>query len=444
MKKRAIVVGAGWSGLACALTLADAGVDVCVLDAAPQVGGRARRVDVTLGDRSFPLDNGQHLLIGAYRATQQLMQRVGVAPAAAFVRTPFALPYADGVCIEGARLPAPLHLAVALLRARGLALSERWAMALWVQRRKREGWRAAAADCAYDLLRGQPSILIERVWQPLCVAALNVRLEQASASIFLNVLRDSLAADAGASEFCLPRRDLSALFPDAAAATLAALGAEIHLRGPVHALAAATRGARWQARTRDQTHAADAIVLALPPDRAAALLATAATAALAPTIDDLSRVAFAPIATVYLRYPSHTRLPRPFYALHEAPERQQFGQWVFDRGATDARCAGVLSVVVSADGRHLALDRADLIAAVDRQIGATFRLPASIANALLVEKRATIVPAPGLTRPATRLPQPGLYLAGDAADSPYPSTIEGSVRTGIAAAHALCDDLKHL
>jgi len=73
VSRHVAVIGAGWSGLACGLELTASGHEVTLLEAAPQAGGRARAVVVRLGDRQFLLDNGQHLLIGAYRETLRLM-----------------------------------------------------------------------------------------------------------------------------------------------------------------------------------------------------------------------------------------------------------------------------------------------------------------------------------------------------------------------------------
>lgn len=434
MSRRVAVVGAGWSGLACALALIDGGAEVAVLDAAPQVGGRARRVQLQLGDRRYALDNGQHLLLGAYRDTLALMRRVGVDPDGAFKRLPFALRYPDGVELVARRLPAPWHLAAALASARGLNWRERFAAARWVRRWQRRGWRASADTRASALCDGQPRLLVERFWEPLCLAALNARLAEASAQIFLNVLRDSLGGDAAASELLLPRSDLSRLFPDAAARAIAA-GAELHLRCPVQAIERRT-ATRWRLALRGQPREADAIVLALPPARAAELLQPCTPTEAAA----LAAIEAAPIATVYLRYPASTRLAHPVYALCEQPPRGDFGQWVFDRGHTDADCTGVLSVVVSGRGPHLDLSHDRLAAAVSRQLGAAFGLGAPLAAAVLTERRATMLPRPGLVRPPTRLSVPGLYLAGDAADSDYPSTIEGSVRAGLAAARAVLND----
>lgn len=432
--KRVAVIGGGCSGIAAALTLADAGCVVTLFEAAPQLGGRARRVELELGDRRYPLDNGQHLLIGAYRDTLALMRRVGVDPDAAFLRLRFTLRYPDRFALQAARLPAPLHLAFALLFARGLRWTERVEMARAVDRWKRSGWAVARDHAASELMHGMSAVVVGRIWQPLCVAALNVRLEQASASVFLNVLRDSLGADSAASDLLLPRSDLSALLPDAASRTLAARGVDIRLRCTVDALARGPLG--WTVRSRTQAVQAEAVVLALPPWRAMPLLESAAQPPLASAIDLLRQVTSAPIATVYLRYDTPVHLPLPAMALREDPARGDFGQWVFDRGALDARCDGVLSVVVSAAGPHEALAHEKLARAVATQLGAALSLPAPHATRVIGEKRATIVPRPGLRRPPAALGN-GLFLAADAADSPYPSTIEGSVRSGHAAAHAL-------
>ncbi len=434
------VVGAGWSGLAAAVALVQADCSVTVFDAAPTVGGRARRVVLELAGAELPLDNGQHLLIGAYRAIEQLMRTVGVDPDAAFLRQPFALVYPDGVALRAARAPAPFHLAAALLSARGLPWSARLALATTVARLRRRAWKADhPAQSAASLLAGQPPVLLERLWEPLCLAALNVRLTDASAQILLHVLRDSLGADAAASDFLLPRCDLSALLPEPAARWLIDRGAALSLRTPVDALRApASAQAPWTLAHRNAITSADAVVLAVPPARAAALLPATVPAACDATTR-LAVIETAPISTVYLRYAHEPALPHPVTALREDLARGHYGQWVFDRGAADRALAGVLSVIVSGRGSHQALTQAALGQAVQQQLADSLQLPAPLGLRVVSEKTATLMPAPALERPATRLVK-GLYLAADSAHSDYPSTLEGSVRAGQAAARALLAD----
>jgi squalene-associated FAD-dependent desaturase len=437
------VVGAGWSGLACALSLTSRDCAVMLIDAAPRAGGRARRLDLSLGDRRYALDNGQHLMLGAYRDCLRLMAEVGVDVARSFLRQPFALSGSDGMRLRAARLPAPFHLVAALTTARGLGLADRIGLARDVFAWKRADWKAPAERTAACLLVHSTPKVRRRIWQPLCLAALNATLDEASAQIFLNVLRDSLGAGAGACDLLIARTDLSALFVDAALAHLQRSHAEIALREPVLALAR-ERNAGWSLRLRDDVRRADRIVLALPPSRAAALLKTLGEPALDATIGQLDAIEMAPIATVYLRYAAAARLPAPCMTLNEDRTRKRFGQWVFDRGALQAAsqatsqtdCAGVLSVVISGRGPHLGLPRAALGELVARQVSEELGLPAPIAHYATVDKHATIVPRPQLSRPPIALPLDGLFLAGDAADNPYPSTLEGSVRSGIAAARA--------
>lgn len=431
-----VVIGAGWSGLACALRLAGRVRPLLLVDAAPTIGGRARRVRVRLGAREHDLDNGQHLLVGAYQRTLALMRATGVDVERALLRLPFQLHYPDGWALVAPRLPAPWHLAAALLRARGLTWTERRALATTTTRWRRAGWQVTPDRPAAALFDDAPARLVQRLWEPLCLAALNVRLAAASAQVLLNVLRDTLGAAAEAADLLVPRRDLGAVLPDAALQRLQVEGVAVRTGCVVRELRRHDAG--WLLHTGDgATLPARAVVLALPPPRAGALLQ--GLAAHQSTAAELAALPMAPIATVYLQYDAGIALARPLHPLLDAPDAGAFGQWAFDRGQLDARHAGIVSVVISGAGAHLEYDHAALGAAVAMQLQRQCGLPPARATAVIAEKRATIVPAPGLQRPPARLVR-GLYLAGDAADSPYPSTLEGSIRAGEAAADALVQD----
>jgi len=434
------VVGAGWSGLACALELARQGHAVALVDAAPQAGGRARAVGIRLGDREFMLDNGQHLLIGAYTETLRLMAEVGIDVDRALLRLPLEIRFPDGFLLRAPRLPAPLHLAAGLLGAAGLSWSGRCQTLAWVLRQRRQHWRLTEDVPASTLFAAAPHDVVRRLWRPLCLAALNVELGDASGQILLNVLRDSLAGDSPSADLLIPRVDLTRAFVAAALERLISSGTELHLRSPVHGLARSE--GRWRIDVRGGNIGADAVVLALPPDRAAQLLVTAGRDELAATIEALRSIAMAPIATVYLRYPATVRLPWPACALLDDAAAGRPGQWVFDRGQLDEANAGVLSVVISAAQPALSAGTRVLATRVAAQLSTEFGLPEPLASATVAEKRATVVPVPGLKRPQSRLDHSSLYLAGDAAAGDYPSTIEGSVRAGIAAALALAADAR--
>ena len=437
---RVAIVGAGWSGLACAVTLAQSGLRPCLIDAAAHPGGRARRVTWHLDGREFPLDNGQHILLGAYRDTLALMGLVGVDAGEVLLRRPFALAYADGWQLDTADIPAPWHLLAGLVRARGLTVTERLALMRWHASQVLKRWRPSSPDvAASELFSTCPPALVERLWRPLCLAALNVEPSQASASVMLRVLGDSLGGPSAASHLLIPRTDLSTVFPDAALRWLTVRGANWLGHRPVRALTQQASGA-WQVHCREDTLVADAVVLALGPDRAAAILERSTTADLAwqlPTVTLCRQLQHAPISTIYLRYGAGPALSHPMICLRDDPRRGWFGQWAFDRACPGGDDTRVVSVIISGAGAHLDLAPAHLCQAIAAQLREQLGLGEPLDSRCLTDRRATLVPAPGWQRPACEPGPAGLYLAGDTAHSPYPSTLEGSVRSGIEAAQAI-------
>ncbi|WEF34474.1 hydroxysqualene dehydroxylase HpnE [Pseudoduganella chitinolytica] len=427
------VVGGGWAGCAAAVDLARRGVRVTLFEAARTLGGRARRIE----HAGRTLDNGQHILLGAYDRTLRLLATVGVDRRQAFLTLPLQMRYppgSGGMDFVAPRLPAPLHLAVALLRAQGLARADKLAMARFSTTARWLGWRLDHDCSVTELLErfDQTERLYRLMWRPLCLAALNTAPGQASANVFLAVLRDSLGAGRAASDMLLPRADLSALFPDAAARWLASHGAMVRTGARVEALV--PDGAHW--RVGDETF--DGIVLAVAPAAASQLLAPLPDSG--PVTALLDALAPEPIATCYLQYDPALRLAQPFFALEDAAAAGRWGQFVFDRGQLDDGQSGMLAVIVSAAGEAAALPRPDLAAAIAVQLAAEFGLPAlatPVWSTVVTEKRATHASTPGLARPANATPWPGLVLAGDYTAGDYPATLEMAVRSGLAAAALL-------
>ena len=183
-----IVVGGGWSGLAAALGVARSGLPVTLLEAAPQAGGRARGIALALAGKPLALDNGQHLMVGAYRECLALAADAGMADDA-LARHPMRLQSVDGLALRSVPLPAPLHLAIALLGARGLSWAERWALLRLLGGLRLRGWPAPAGLTVDRWLRDadQPPALIARFWDPLCIATLNTAPEAACAATFVRV-----------------------------------------------------------------------------------------------------------------------------------------------------------------------------------------------------------------------------------------------------------------
>jgi squalene-associated FAD-dependent desaturase len=418
---RIAVVGAGWAGLAAAATLAGRGMPVVVFEASRSVGGRARRVTL----EGIDLDNGQHILIGAYGETLRMMRLVDADPERLLVRLPLELRDVSGFRLHAPRLPAPLHLLAGLVLAQGLTVAERLAALRFVAALRRRRF-ALAADESVDRLLArhrQTGALRDRLWVPLCVSALNTPPERASARVFANVLRDTLGGDRAASDLLLPKADLGALFPAPAAAFVAARGGEIRLGTAIRSIAPGDAGFRLDA----DPAAFSRVVLACPPQHAPALLA--GLPELAPLAAMLAAIEHEPIYTCYLQYPESVSLPFPMLGFAGG-----LAQWAFDRGTLSGH-AGLIAVVLSASGGHEALTHGELAGKLHAELAAALPgLPGPRWHRVIAERRATFSCRPDLARPGNATALPGLVLAGDYTASDHPGTLESAIRSGVAAA----------
>src|SRR6185503_5769878 len=187
--KRVAIVGAGYAGMAAAVAVAQRGGKPTVFEAGPVPGGRARRVS----SQGTELDNGQHILIGAYSALYDMMRTVGV-PENALLRMPLEVRYARGFSFRRLWLPEPFGLAGGLLTASGVPLAERIRAARFFQSLKSMNFRLPQDVPVAALLERekQNGRLAHYLWRPLCISALNTPPELASANVFLAVLRDTL------------------------------------------------------------------------------------------------------------------------------------------------------------------------------------------------------------------------------------------------------------
>jgi squalene-associated FAD-dependent desaturase len=431
------VVGAGWAGLAAAVTAIQAGHTATVFEATSALGGRARALKGTLPDGTpVTLDNGQHILIGAYKETLRLMRTVGVEPARTLLDLPMSLRFPGGLGIQFPDWPTPLDALGGILGARGWSLADKWSVL-----RAAIGWQRQGFVCDASLSvatlcqRLTPRINAELI-EPLCVSALNTPAEQASASVFLRVMRDALFGAAGGSHLLLPTTDLSALFPQAAAAWMAQHGGQVQRNARVQSVEESA--GHWQLQGATLGPMAqrnfDAVILATSAQNSAAALIKSGHIAtkniaenIATWVDTAQALRFEAIATVYAWSPT-AALPQPMLALRS--DASQPAQFVFDRAALGGP-TGLLAFVVSAAQGDRASIQAQVLAQAKNQLGLDLQPVQTV-----IEKRATFACTPALQRPASRI-APGLLTCGDYVAGPYPATLEGAVMSGVAAARAL-------
>lgn len=431
------IVGAGWAGLTAAVRLADAGAKVTLFESARQAGGRARNVEWN----GVTVDNGQHLLVGAYTATLAMMRRIGVDDAKALHRVPLSVLVPGRLALRLPKLPAPFHLAVGLLSASGPSLAEKFSAARFMRRLQADHFRLAADLPVAEWLDAhrQHGVLRTHLWESLCLASLNTRPQEASAQVFANVLRDTLGGTRQATDLLLPATDLGRLFPAAAQQYLDKRGVALRLGSRVTAIVQAPSmppgkpSSPWQIDTRQDSSRFDHVVLATGPQHAAALLPPARE--LAATRAQIDSLHYEPIATAYLQYPPQVRMPQPLLALNHDTT-----QWLADRGQLGGR-SGLLAHVLSAHGDWEKLSNQQLVDSLHRNTNIVLQchaampaLPAPQSHLVIREQRATFRCSPGLIRPAGDTRVRGLWLAGDYVAGDYPGTLEAAVRSGDAVA----------
>ena len=429
------IIGAGWAGMAAAVTATQAGHTAIIFEAAHAIGGRSRALKGILPNgQEVMLDNGQHILIGAYTDTLKLMQTVGVDPQTALLSQPMALLFPDGRGLQFPAWPTPLDALAGIFGARGWSIADKASLL-----RVALGWQLKRFQCAPSetvatLCKNCSSRVLAQLIEPLCVSALNTPASRASGQVFLRVMQDALFGVQGGSRLLLPRLDLSELFPNAAARWVVQQGGHVRLGARVTSVQAL--GAQWQ--IKDEVF--DAVIIATSSSESARMLTQCAGEApekiakkMQAWADTADQLAFEAITTVYAWAPNVT-LPHPMLTLRSrdaSPSQTVFpAQFVFDRGQLGGP-PGLLAFVASASSGDRETLQAQVLAQAQTQLG--FNLQAI---QTVVEKRATFACTPGLQRPASLI-APGLVACGDYVAGPYPATLEGAVRSGVTAAQSL-------
>ncbi len=418
-----LIIGGGWSGLAAAITLTQQGHAVHLIESAKQLGGRARNVQW----QDQTLDNGQHLMIGAYDRMLAIMQLIGIDNNEVFHRYPIDISILDSEfsplhLSTSGWLPWPLSLSWNLTKSAGVT------GLIHVARLQTSIPRVLSTpDITVQEWLGntkQSPRLIKQLWEPMCLATLNTPIDHASAHLLAKVLQDSLGKSKSDADLLIPKYPLGDLFPQKATDYIEQNGGKISLRTRADTLIVQDNKVQGVMTQGGQTITADQLIVALSPSQTSDLLA--------PLIK-LNKPTEYPICTVYLQYSSDTRLPSAMLGLSGT-----ISQWIFDRSE---QTAGLMAVVISGPGKHETLDKKQLVEKVCQEIHQLLpAMPATVEHSFVIrEKRATFACTVNVeqSRPQCKTAVEGLYLAGDFVANAYPATLEGAVRNGESCAKQL-------
>jgi len=429
------IIGGGIAGLTAAAKLAEKGIQTTIFEAGSQLGGRARNVAVEFNSQVVQLDNGQHILLGAYHETLRLLKQIGVDEEQALMRMPLTLQiHSVNSTLPSFKLrapdylPYPINQLFGFVFCKGLSLRERITLLTVMVNLKKSSFHLAVDKPLADYLKEQQqsSNLIKLLWEPLCLAALNTPIHLASSKIFLNVLRDTFNATKADSQLLLPKQGLSELFSQPMTHYIQSRNGNVLTNHRVRSVNAVENG--FVVSSKNKTFEFSHVILATSALRLQDVASKLPR--LAGTVETTIKYQYQPIYTIYLQYEVAAKLPQAMIGLSGT-----LSQWVFDRGILCEQ-HGLMAVIISAEGEHQKLTQDALALQVAKELHTAFpALKKPLWHQVIAEKRATFTCTANLPRPANKTHEPNLSIAGDYTYADYPATIEGAVRSGVQAAN---------
>jgi squalene-associated FAD-dependent desaturase len=428
-----VVVGGGLAGIAAALECADAGAPVTLLEARPRLGGATFSVEKD----GLWLDNGQHVFLRCCTAYRKFVERIGAMDEVHLqprLEIPVLTPGGRTSWLRRNGLPAPLQLAGSLLRFRPLSIRDRLKLGPAVLALRRLRLEDPALDRQtfgeWLAAHGQSERAVDALWDLITLPTVNLRARDASLALATKVFQTGLLERGDASDVGYARVPLQRLHGDDAEQALVQAAVNLHTKARVTSIASTATGlaVTWSGGTVD----ADAVVLAVPHDEVGDVLPSGAL----PAGVEPARLGASPIVNLHVVYDRNVT-EHPFAAGVGTPV-----QWVFDRTASSGLADGqFLAVSLSGATDYISRSvdelRAEFVPALASLLPEA-RSAEVLSFFVTREPRATFRGVPGTAahRPGPVTAVPGLFLAGAWTDTGWPATMEGAVRSGVAAARA--------
>jgi len=423
------------AGLAAGCALAEAGFRVTLFERRPYLGGRASSYQHP-GTGEI-VDNCQHVLLGCCTNLLDFYRRAGVQDKIRwYEKLTFLEPGGRASVIAPSALPAPLHTALAFLRADCLSFRDKMAISRAMVALA-PSIPADRGESFLDWLKrhGQTEQAIERFWKTILVSALNEDLDRVSVPCAAQVVRESFLKSAAAGLMGIPTVPLTDLY-STAGDSIRARGGEVQFRAGVESFRAET--SEVSVTTNGQEQKFDYLVLAVPFDVLGRMLPDSPSAA--PLAAALGQFTTSPITGIHLWF------DRQISDLDHAVLLDRTIQWMFHKSrlieARENGSGSYVELVVSCSRSLVEKSKAEIVDMAVKESQEFFpgaREAKLLKSTVIKEVNATYSPRPGIDRhrPKAETAWPRVFLAGDFTATGWPATMEGAVRSGYLAAEAL-------
>jgi len=432
-----LIIGGGWAGLSAAIKLVEYGQNVCLVESAKNLGGRAREISY----HQYTVDNGTHIMVGAYTKTLSLMKKVSKnnwSESDLLERQPLNLNYKikskHEINIPSTLLPTPFNLLFSFILTKGLTPAEKFKI-LYLSVKIRLNLFPNKDD---DKLGGflktnkQNSKIITEIWEPLCLAIMNTPVNQASTEIFIKVFKDAFFKSRQASDLLFFKKTLSESFPEPAQQFIQEHNGRVYTNHK--ALSIKEDSGSYYVYTNKTNFKAKHIIIASTPNVTSNLLDSLSDSPKTKNlISKLQQFNYQPICTVYIQYPEPISCERTMQGFIGTTT-----QWMFNKELIHK--PGFISVIISSQGSHMDMDNPALIKHITCELAELYPHWPQYEDAFVIrEKRATFTSSVNINRirPSNKTAIPNIWLAGDYTNTQYPATLEGAVRSGLQCAEQI-------
>ncbi|MFA6598959.1 MAG: hydroxysqualene dehydroxylase HpnE [Ignavibacteriaceae bacterium] len=421
--KKCLVVGGGLAGLSAAVSLTKQNIHVQLLEASPKFGGRTYSfLDEKSGN---VIDNGQHLLLGCYYETIEFIKLIRATDSFHFQKQLEINVVAINKInyqLKATELPYPLGLLFGLLNYDVLSILDKIKIILLITQlpflQSEKYLNLSVEDWLQE--QNQSRNCIKSFWEIIAVGALNSQLKDASAKIFIDILKVIFLKGSDASAMIIPKVGLSKAFIDPAISLLQRNNSELVLSEKLLEVSVTDKKAISVITDKGTINNFDAVILAIPSYALNKINANNLIIENGKT--DLSTSS---IVTLHL-WLKQNKLKKPFYAFIDSPLH-----WVFNHGA-------YITTVTSSADEMIEKTQEELLSVVSAELHAYLGITTEDISSYKVikEKRATFIPNKENleNRPSAKTKVENVFLAGDWTDTGLPATIEGAIKSGNTAA----------